>query len=83
MRTGGTIVDLVPNRLLKSTYWSSFSGKPDTPENYATVAYKLSQNGNETTLTVTQDNNPSRESAEHSRENWNRVLAAMKDLLEK
>lgn len=79
----GTILELVPNRLLKSTYWSSFSGKPDTPENYNMVTYALSQNGRETTLTVTQDNNPTRESADHSTENWKKVLAAMKDLLEK
>ena len=79
----GTIVELVPNRLLKSTYWSSFSGKPDSPENYATVTYELSQNGGETIVTVTQDNNPSRDSANHSEENWKKVLAAMKDLLEK
>ena len=79
----GKIVELVPNRLLKSTYWSSMGGKPDTPENYNTVTYALAQNGGETTLTVTQDNNPTRESADHSTENWKMVLKAMKELLEK
>ena len=79
----GTILELVPNKVLRSTYWSSFSGKPDVPENYNVVAYELSQKGSETVLTVTQDNNPSRESSEHSTENWKKVLATMKDLLEK
>jgi uncharacterized protein YndB with AHSA1/START domain len=79
----GTILQLVPNKLLKATYWSSLSGKPNTPENYSTVTYRLSQKDRETTLTVTQDNNPSKESADHSAENWKRVLATMKDLLEK
>ncbi|MGA2611935.1 MAG: SRPBCC family protein [Spirochaetia bacterium] len=79
----GTILEIVPNKLLKSTYWSSFSGKPDVPENYNTVTYELSKNGGETTLTITQDNNPSKDSADHSADNWNKVLATMKELLEK
>ena len=79
----GTILELVPNKVLKATYWSSFSGKPDAPENYNTVTYELSKKGGETMLTITQDNNPSRESADHSTENWKKVLATMKDLLEK
>ncbi len=79
----GRILAVVPNKLLKSTYWSSMGGKPDAPENYNTVTWELSQKGLETTLTVTQDNNPSSESADHSAGNWKKVLAAMKDLLEK
>jgi uncharacterized protein YndB with AHSA1/START domain len=79
----GTILELVPRKLLKSTYWSSFTGKPDTPENYQTVTYELSEAGGQTTLTVTQENNPSAESADHSGDNWGKVLGAMKDLLEK
>jgi uncharacterized protein YndB with AHSA1/START domain len=79
----GTVLELVPRKLLKSTYWSSFSGKPDTPENYQTVTYELAEAGGETTLTVTQDNNPSSQSADHSGDNWGKVLSALKDLLEK
>jgi uncharacterized protein YndB with AHSA1/START domain len=79
----GTILELVPNKLMKATYWSSFAGKPDIPENYNTITYELSQNGAETTLTITQDNNPGKASADHSAENWSKVLATMKDLLEK
>ncbi len=79
----GTIVEVVPNKVLKATYWSSLSGKPDVPESYNLVSYELAQNGGSTTLTITQDNNPSQQSADHSSENWNKVLATMKDLLEK
>lgn len=79
----GTIIELVPRKLLKSTYWSPFSGKADVPENYSTVTYELFLKGGETTLTVTQDNNATRESADHSQENWKKVLATMKALLEK
>ena len=79
----GTILEVVPRKLLKATYWSSMGGKPDLPENYNTVTYELTDGGGETTLTVTQDNNPSEESADHSRDNWAKVLSALKALLEK
>ncbi|MGO9409597.1 MAG: SRPBCC family protein [Spirochaetia bacterium] len=79
----GTILEVVPRKKLRSTYWSGFSGKPDVPENYQTVTYELSEAGAETTLIVTQENNPSSASADHSGENWGKVLGAMKALLEK
>ena len=79
----GRIVDLVPNRLLRSTYWSSMSGKPDSPEYYNTVTYELVEKDGRTALTLTQDNNPTQESADHSRKNWEMVLAKMKEILEK
>jgi uncharacterized protein YndB with AHSA1/START domain len=79
----GTILEVVPLKLLKSTYWSSMGGTPDLPENYNTVTYELFVEDGETTLAITQDNNSSRESAEHSAANWKTVLAAIKELLEK
>ena len=78
----GKILEVVPQKLLKSTYWSGFSGKPDIPENYQTVTYELSEAGGQTTLTITQENNPNAQSADHSVENWNKVLDALKKLLE-
>jgi uncharacterized protein YndB with AHSA1/START domain len=79
----GKIIELVPRKLLKSTYWSSMTGKPDIPENYQTVTYELSEDGGQTTLTITQENNPSAESADHSGDNWKMVLDALKKLVEK
>lgn len=78
----GTILALEPGRLLKSTYWSSMSGLEDKPENYNTVTYALSEVDGVTTLTVTQDNNRTRESAAHSEGNWAMVLKGLKELLE-
>jgi len=52
------------------------------PENYNTVTYELSGANGGTKLTITQDNNESEESAQHSEQNWNAVLAKMKQLLE-
>lgn len=78
----GTILELKPGRLLSSTYLSSMSGKEDKPENYNTVTYSLSEKDGKTTLTVTQDNNPTQESAEHSAANWGQVLEAMRKIVE-
>ena len=78
----GKVVQIEPPRLLVCTYWSAFSGQPDIAENYATVRYELSAEGGGTRLSITQDNNPSQESADHSAQNWNTVLEAMKKLLE-
>jgi hypothetical protein len=47
------------------------------------VTYTLSGTDGNTHLTVAQDNNPSKESADHSRNNWKMVLEALKKLLEK
>jgi uncharacterized protein YndB with AHSA1/START domain len=79
----GVIVDIVPGKRLVSTYWSSMSGLPDTPEHYNMVTYELTPAGTFTTLAVTQDNNATKESADHSASNWATVLQALKALLEK
>ena len=78
----GKILEIEPGKLLVSTFWSSLSGLPDIPENYKTVRYELSTEGNGTRLTITQDNNDTQEEADHSEQNWNSVLGGMKKLLE-
>ena len=78
----GTVFECERERLLVSTYWSSLSGKPDVPERYNTVVYELSEADGGTRLTIVQDNNDSAESAQHSQQNWEMVLARMKQLLE-
>jgi uncharacterized protein YndB with AHSA1/START domain len=79
----GKILKIVPEKYLKSTYWSSMSGQEDMPENYNNVEYTLTQEGESTQLTIIQDNNPTQESADHSKKNWEIVLKKLKDLLEK
>jgi uncharacterized protein YndB with AHSA1/START domain len=78
----GRVLQIEPGKLLVSTFWSSLSGLPDLPENYNTVRYELSSERGGTRLTIIQDNNASREEAEHSEQNWNMVLKGMKKLLE-
>ncbi len=78
----GKVLQVEPEKLLVSTFWSSLSGMPDIPENYKTVRYELSPAGRGTKLTVIQDNNATQEEADHSAGNWKMVLDEMKKLLE-
>lgn len=78
----GRILELVPLRRFVSTFWSSLSGTPDLPENYNTVTWQLSESNGSTVLSLTQDNNPTEESASHSAGNWRGVLETMKEIVE-
>jgi hypothetical protein len=71
-----------PEKLLRSTHWSPLSSVPDTPENYHTVTYELSEKDGSTEVTITQDKNANEEEKAHSEQNWNTVLDGMKKLLE-
>ena len=79
----GTILEIVPEKSLVSTYWSGFSGKADVPENYMKVAYTLSAAPEGTRLTLTQGNIPTEKERDHSIQNWTLVLEAMRKLVEK
>ena len=78
----GEILRFEPEKVLETTYWSSMAGLPDKPENYKKVTYILATDGNETSITLTQDNNSSEEEKNHTQENWNMILQALKKLLE-
>ena len=79
----GTILETKKDKIFKYTYWSSMSGIEDKPENYVTVTYELSEVLGKTKVTITQENIPSDEMRKHSEENWNKVLADLKNLLER
>jgi len=81
-RDKGVVLQVEPERLLVSTYWSTLSGKSDIPENYQTVRYELAAESHGTRLTLTQDNNATQADADHSAQNWSMVLVGMKKLLE-
>lgn len=78
----GTILQIEPQKRLQFNYWSNFSGLADTPENYSTVTYELSDQGDKTVVLVKQDNIASDEAKNHSESNWQTVLQGMKKLLE-
>ncbi len=79
----GVILKFEPGKMLENTYWSSMGGTVDLPENYKKVAYKLTPNGDQTLLTITQDNNKTEADKVESEGNWNIVLTGLKKLVEK
>jgi uncharacterized protein YndB with AHSA1/START domain len=80
----GTILAVQPKKLLRYTHWSSMGGSVDKPENYHTVTFELSEEHGQTTLALTQSNNPSQEEADKMAEyNWGPVLQGLKDVVEK
>ena len=82
-RDKGHIVDIVPEKLLHTTYWSSMSGKEDKPENYNNVLYEIKPENGGTLITISQDNIEDEKQLEHTNQNWGLVLGKMKSLLEK
>lgn len=80
----GTVLVAEPNRILEYSYLSSMSGLEDVPENYANVRYELSSEGDDAThLQIMQDNIATEEAAEHSKQNWQKVLNDLKALVER
>lgn len=78
----GVILRFKPDRTLEYTHFSPLSGVPDTPDNYHTVTFELSTEGNKTRIVLSQDNNPTEQAREHSERNWNTMLATLKKFLE-
>jgi uncharacterized protein YndB with AHSA1/START domain len=79
----GVILQLKPGRRLQYTHFSPLSGLPDSAENYHTVTIELSPTPPLTQVSLSQDNNASEQSREHSEKNWQIVLSGLKALLEK
>jgi len=65
----GKIIKFEPEKTLVSTHWSPLSGVPDTPENYHTVTYQLSEKDGKTDVTILQDNNATEDEKAHSEQN--------------
>jgi uncharacterized protein YndB with AHSA1/START domain len=78
----GEIVEVEPERRLEVTHFSPLSGREDVPENYHTLVYELEERGAKTRVSLSQDKNPTEEAAEHSRANWEQMLAGLKRVVE-
>lgn len=76
----GTVLEFVPEQRLSYSYLSSWSGLPDTPENYLKITYEVWSTENGTGLRITQTNYDA-EKAKHSEGNWAQVIDGMKVLL--
>lgn len=78
----GVILQFKPTRILQYSHFSPLSGLPDKSENYHTVTIELSGVGNQTRVSLAQDNNATEEAREHSEKNWEMMLASLKKFLE-
>lgn len=55
----GQILEIIPEKLLKFSYWSSQEGYPEIPENYSVITYLLKKESEETIqLTYKRENIP-------------------------
>ncbi len=79
----GKILKIEQERTLQYSHFSPLSGKPDVPKNYHTVTIELSNDGEETTVSLSQDGNATEEDRKHSEKNWKMMLESLKKLLEK
>jgi uncharacterized protein YndB with AHSA1/START domain len=78
----GVILKIEPERVLQYSHYSPLSGAPDVPENYHTLTYQLSSKGDQTLVTLSQDNNSTKEEAAHSQKMWDTMLASMRKVVE-
>jgi uncharacterized protein YndB with AHSA1/START domain len=78
----GVILDIEPQRMLRYTHFSPLSGAPDVPENYHTLTYELSDEGDNTLVVLSQDNNSTEEDREHSQKMWEMMLVSLKNVVE-
>ncbi len=79
----GTVLEHEPLKKLRYNYWSSFSTKPDVPENYANITYLLEEKDGKTIFAVVQDSIDNEELLKHSEDNWTMVINGMTELVEK
>lgn len=78
----GTVVAVEAPDLLVLTHFSPMSGLDDIPANYHTLTYRLTTHGTGTRLSLSQDHNADEDERRHSQENWQAMLAALKDTVE-
>jgi uncharacterized protein YndB with AHSA1/START domain len=78
----GVVLQFVPGKIFQFSYWSTFSGLPDRPENYSVITMSVEENNTITQLTLTQSNFATPSMYEHSDKNWDESLALIKNLAE-
>jgi uncharacterized protein YndB with AHSA1/START domain len=79
----GQVLQTEPGAILQFSHYSPLMGKPDVPENYHTVTYKLANDGEYTHVVLTQDNNANEKEMQHSRSMWQTMLEGLKKVVEK
>ena len=79
----GVILAIEPDQKLQYSHFSPLAGQPEKPENYHTVTFNLSDSGNKTEVSLTQDNNSDEKERKESEGNWGSMLDSLKKYVEK
>lgn len=79
----GVILQVVDQKLLQYSHFSPLSGLPEIPENFHIVTIQLKEKSNRVVVDLSQDNNTTEESRDHSQKNWEMMLNNLKEFLEK
>ena len=77
----GVILKLKPEQILQYTHVIPIAGPPDTREDHHTVTFELTRQGEETLLSISQDNNRTETEREHSEKMWKTMLNGLNLLL--
>ena len=75
------VLEVVPFKKLKHTYWSDLSGSKDRPENHHIITYDLTRDGDFTQINLTEENLDSEEMKQQSAGLWEKVFENMDKLL--
>jgi uncharacterized protein YndB with AHSA1/START domain len=78
----GLILDIEKPRLFRYSYYTSFSGLPDTEENRPIISYRFDPVGEGVRMRIGQTNILTKESRDHSEANWRSMLEKIKTKLE-
>src|SRR4051794_30378577 len=79
----GEVLTYDEPRTLSVTHYSPMMGQPDEPENYHTLVYTLTADGDRTHLELTQDGCTDEAEAERFSRNWQDMLDGLKAHLER
>jgi uncharacterized protein YndB with AHSA1/START domain len=77
----GIILKLEPEKILQYSHFSPLSGLADNPDNYHIVTIELLDKGDQTQITLSQDNNATDEERQHSEKNWEMMLSSLERYL--
>ncbi len=78
----GVILNFNKEKLFQYSYWSSFSGMDDIPDNYSIVSNILNETNGETILMIVQQGFKNQEALDHTSENWKSLLTKIKSISE-
>ncbi|HEY9008570.1 MAG TPA: SRPBCC domain-containing protein [Ohtaekwangia sp.] len=79
----GTVLQVVPEKVLQYNYLSSLSQLPDTPEHYSVIDFRLVAEQGKTIITVMINNFPTETIYKHVVLYWEGTIIALKDTIGK